>query len=258
MFAKGRGQDEGMDNQDAVGRLGRAVQMYREWKGWTQDEVAQNGGPSDVTVRGLENGAGKRPNAATLRKLDRGLGWPEGFAAKILAGDATAAKPHTDGTGRVELYDFTKQPAGSGPPPKTADGTPIVPAHNVEKAPATSGTSKNINDTPIKDLTATQILFTLTSRLMDQDLLIGDLRSQLESARGEVRRLHSEVYGDEDTEPEQVKVAPRRGAHLSAVPGTLSQSEREELYRRADEVDLDAEPYAAARPEDTSDDDESV
>lgn len=47
-------------------------------------------------------------------------------------------------------------------------------------------------------------------------------------------------------------------ARLSVVSGKLPSSEREELYRRAEQVDMDAEPYAAAGPEDTSDDDESV
>ncbi|UEJ83949.1 helix-turn-helix transcriptional regulator [Brachybacterium halotolerans subsp. kimchii] len=47
-------------------------------------------------------------------------------------------------------------------------------------------------------------------------------------------------------------------SRLSVVPGKLPSSEREELYRRAEQVDLDAEPHAAAGPEDTSDDDESV
>lgn len=46
--------------------------------------------------------------------------------------------------------------------------------------------------------------------------------------------------------------------HLSAVPGKLSPSDREELYRRAEQVDLGTQPYAAADPEDDSDDDESV
>lgn len=45
---------------------------------------------------------------------------------------------------------------------------------------------------------------------------------------------------------------------LSVVPGKLTPSEREELYRRAEQVDLSREPYAAADPEDDSDDDESV
>lgn len=47
-------------------------------------------------------------------------------------------------------------------------------------------------------------------------------------------------------------------SRLSVVPGKLPSSEREELYRRAEQIDLDAEPHAAARSEDTSDDDESV
>lgn len=46
--------------------------------------------------------------------------------------------------------------------------------------------------------------------------------------------------------------------HLSAVPGTLSRDEREEMYRRAEQVDLSREPFAAADPEDDSDDDESL
>lgn len=38
--------------------------------------------------------------------------------------------------------------------------------------------------------------------------------------------------------------------HLSAVPGTLSRDEREELYRSAEQIDLESEPYAAADPKD--------
>lgn len=45
---------------------------------------------------------------------------------------------------------------------------------------------------------------------------------------------------------------------LSVLPGKLSPSDREELYRRAEQVDLGTQPYAAAGPEDDSDDDESV
>lgn len=58
------------------------------------------------------------------------------------------------------------------------------------------------------------------------------------------------------SEPQPDGATSRR--HLSAVPGTLSRDEREEMYRRAEQVDLSREPFAAADPEDDSDDDESV
>lgn len=38
--------------------------------------------------------------------------------------------------------------------------------------------------------------------------------------------------------------------HLSALPGTLSRDEREELYRSAEQIDLESESYAAADPKD--------
>lgn len=46
--------------------------------------------------------------------------------------------------------------------------------------------------------------------------------------------------------------------HLSAVPGTLSRDEREELYRSAEQIDLESEPYAAADPKDPGEGGEPV
>lgn len=85
------------------------------------------------------------------------------------------------------------------------------------------------------------------------------LRSVVKEMRtdGEERRDNSTSEPDREGVPDQPQ---RDGATspLSVVRGTLEPSEREELYRRAEKVDLGTEPYAAADPEDTSDDDEPV
>lgn len=100
-----------MTTSDDLDRLGRAVRTMRKILDLTQDEVTAQGGPSDVTIRGLENGSGKRPNGDTLRKLDIGLRWPAGFASKVLRGDADVLQEvNPDGSVVPNLFDYTKAP----------------------------------------------------------------------------------------------------------------------------------------------------
>ncbi|AZV00692.1 immunity repressor [Gordonia phage Lilas] len=68
-------------------RLGDLVRQRRAELGLTQKEVHQAGGPTDTTLTKIENGEwtpGNRKN--TLRKLDVGLAWVPGSAARVLAG----------------------------------------------------------------------------------------------------------------------------------------------------------------------------
>ena len=76
---------------------------------------------------------------------------------------------------------------------------------------------------------------------------------QREAIRHVVRVMLEQNDAVEDP-PQRDGATPR----LSVLAGNLSREQREELYRRADQVDLESEPHAAADPEDTSDDDEPL
>ncbi|EOM75952.1 hypothetical protein Rrhod_2706 [Rhodococcus rhodnii LMG 5362] len=67
-------------------RFGDYVHRRRRALGLTQDEVTAAGGPSDAAQTRAENGTGPAPSAETLRKLDLGLRWEPGSAARTLAG----------------------------------------------------------------------------------------------------------------------------------------------------------------------------
>lgn len=76
--------------------LGEAVRNAREESGFSQRELTLRGGPSDTTLGQIESGtwtAGPGRSASTLRKLDRGFGWPPGTAAAVLSGDLPPLEP---------------------------------------------------------------------------------------------------------------------------------------------------------------------
>lgn len=75
---------------DGVRRLGTAAQKRRDALGLTRDQVYQRGGPSQPTLLKIERGAQPPPQPATLRKLDAGLDWEPGSAARVLAGGDSA------------------------------------------------------------------------------------------------------------------------------------------------------------------------
>ncbi|QDH47719.1 immunity repressor [Gordonia phage Mellie] len=54
--------------------------------GWTQNDVASNGGPSDTTLRKILDNEPVGVSTATLKKLDVAFGWDAGSAAITLAG----------------------------------------------------------------------------------------------------------------------------------------------------------------------------
>ncbi|AZF98784.1 immunity repressor [Gordonia phage Maridalia] len=80
-------------------RLGTLVRQRRAELGLTQKDVHQAGGPTDTTLTKIENGEwtpGNRKN--TLRKLDAGLSWTTGSAARVLAGgEPTPLEDDDDG-----------------------------------------------------------------------------------------------------------------------------------------------------------------
>ncbi|WP_207842574.1 helix-turn-helix domain-containing protein [Williamsia soli] len=69
-----------------VAKLGEAVAARRRELNMSQIDVWQNGGPSNSTLTGIENGAAETVGAVTQRKLDRALRWEEGSAQRVLAG----------------------------------------------------------------------------------------------------------------------------------------------------------------------------
>lgn len=69
-------------------RLATAVHDRRRSLALTRTEVHEKGGPADTTMARIENpGPGTTsPRPTTLRRLDQGLSWPDGQAARILHG----------------------------------------------------------------------------------------------------------------------------------------------------------------------------
>lgn len=88
-------------------RLGDAVRNYRQLLRAKQTDITERGGPSDATIRNLERYVGKPVSRGTLIKLDRGLGWPQGTALKILDGDADVIISHENGIALPVLVDYT-------------------------------------------------------------------------------------------------------------------------------------------------------
>jgi transcriptional regulator with XRE-family HTH domain len=69
-------------------RLAEAVKRRRFELGIAQDDLADRGGPSVVTVRQVEQAKLRRPQGLTMAALDRALGWASGSAARVwLDGD---------------------------------------------------------------------------------------------------------------------------------------------------------------------------
>lgn len=99
--------------------LGSAVKARRgELGNLSQGGVAERGGPSELTVRKIEQARNGPYRPQTLDALDVALGWKPGTCAAIL--DGTAGDDPTDWTlGPVQLEDETSRPVwweGSTPP----------------------------------------------------------------------------------------------------------------------------------------------
>lgn len=74
-----------------VKRLGQYVAARREELGLSQIDVWHNGGPSNSTLTGIENGTAKSVSTSTMRKLDASLNWAPGSARVILLGEEPVA-----------------------------------------------------------------------------------------------------------------------------------------------------------------------
>ncbi|MEU8894554.1 helix-turn-helix domain-containing protein [Nocardia sp. NPDC048505] len=83
-------QSSASDHRD-VEALAERVKARRREKGWTQADVAKNGGPSAGTISQIERCLSEDPAADTLSKLDAGLEWPENTCESILRGEMAGA-----------------------------------------------------------------------------------------------------------------------------------------------------------------------
>ncbi|MEC3953672.1 helix-turn-helix domain-containing protein [Nocardia sp. CDC153] len=68
--------------------LADRVKARRKENGWTQADVAKQGGPSAGAISQIERCLMESPAEDVLAKLDAGLEWPAGTAGAILAGSA--------------------------------------------------------------------------------------------------------------------------------------------------------------------------
>ncbi|WP_167735603.1 helix-turn-helix transcriptional regulator [Rhodococcus sp. 1R11] len=78
----------------AAYRFGVLVRQRRIELGLTQREVSRQGGPAGPTISNVERAAAESISPDTLAKLDRGLGWTAGSAARALSGGV----PTTEGS----------------------------------------------------------------------------------------------------------------------------------------------------------------
>lgn len=72
-------------------RFARIVKARRDALGLNQEQVSANGGPSSTTFTNIENLRWRPGRAQTLQRLDIGLRWEPGSAARVLyeGGDPT-------------------------------------------------------------------------------------------------------------------------------------------------------------------------
>ncbi len=75
----------------ATERLGAAVLARRDQLKFSRRQVSLNGGPSEPTLLKIERGQGDDLGAATFRKLDIGLQWEAGSAARVVEGGTPTA-----------------------------------------------------------------------------------------------------------------------------------------------------------------------
>ncbi len=76
--------DMANNRKEQIALLGRIVKKRREQLGMSQKQLLDNGGPSNSTLTGIENGTTDVVSNATLRKLDESLNWKPGAARGIL------------------------------------------------------------------------------------------------------------------------------------------------------------------------------
>ena len=86
----------------ATVRAGHLFKQRREELGLTQSDVVAQGGPSAMTLRGIENGtAGHEPRPWTIAALEQVLGLPRGTYDSVVAGGDLPALHDVDPADRL-------------------------------------------------------------------------------------------------------------------------------------------------------------
>ncbi|MFE3193029.1 helix-turn-helix domain-containing protein [Nocardia sp. NPDC059240] len=78
----------GAAGEPDIKALAERVKARRRENGWTQADVAKNGGPSTGMISQIERCLMESPAEDVLVKLDAALEWPAGTADAILRGSA--------------------------------------------------------------------------------------------------------------------------------------------------------------------------
>ncbi|WP_131811262.1 MULTISPECIES: DNA-binding protein [Mycobacterium simiae complex] len=79
-------------------RLGKAVRHRRKELGLNQADVSARGGPSEKTLRAIENNRAGALGGKTRRSLERAIEWDSGSIEAILEGGAPLVKGMTAAT----------------------------------------------------------------------------------------------------------------------------------------------------------------
>lgn len=198
-------------------RLGEAIRTTRELLELTQDQVAERGGPSDVTLRGLENGLGKKPNGDTLRKLDIGLGWPRGAAAKILRGAADVVVSGDSESGPIPfVLDYEEAQAMMPPADVQAElNERDAQRFDLEQA-------NQWSERPIYEQSTSDLLIELTGRFRDQDKRIRRLEDERSALQGRI----AELLATQSASPAPSPLIPD-GDHVGEWAETDAQHEEQ-------------------------------
>lgn len=93
---------------------------------------------------------------------------------------------------------------------------------------------------------------------LGQPFELGAEAARLTGPQREAIRTTVRLFVEQNDKLANRPVADGATSRLSVVPGNLSPSDREELYRRAEQTDLESEPYAAADPKDPGEGGEPV
>lgn len=91
---------------EAAQRLAEHVRRRRSELGRTQIDAWKHGGPANGTLTAIENGEHRSFTSITLHRLDLGLDWPEGTAARLLL-ESEKQQVATQST--AELLDLLSQ-----------------------------------------------------------------------------------------------------------------------------------------------------
>jgi len=83
-----------MNSHPYADHVARHVRARRDELGLTQKEVAERGEASEPTIINIEAGRlSEKTQTGTLRKLDKGLKWPEGTVERLAQGFEPPSTP---------------------------------------------------------------------------------------------------------------------------------------------------------------------